>query len=139
MSHGFSAFLLEMLNGGAVTPELLWLVLLAIYLSRESQRRNLRWFDWFHLPPSMSLMLAVFISDAGVWLRSFVIWNWRRSGGAGEFNELEVAVLIFGCTMIVLGFLCKIRAMTEPDHGRKPWLIAAALTVIALAAMLVFR
>lgn len=133
-----SAFFLEMLNGGAITPEFLWLVLLGIYLSRESQRRGLHWSDWFSLPPSMNLILAVFIADAGVWLRSLIVWNWRRTG-AGEFNEAELLGLIVGGALIVLGFLCKIRAMTEPDHGPGPWLASAGLTALVLVAMLVFR
>lgn len=137
--NDFNAFFLEMLNGGAITPELLWLVLLAIYLSRESKRRGLRALDWFALPPSMDLMLAVFISDAGVWLRSVTIWAWRRFDGAGEFNAAQQTLLIIGGAMIVVGFLCKIRALTRPDHGSRPYLVAAASTAIVLIAMLVFR
>lgn len=137
MNPGFSAFFLEMLNGGAITPELIWMVMLGLYLSRESQRRNLRWFDWFHLPPSMNLILAVFICDAGVWLRSVIIWNWRR-GGAGEFNEMEVMGLIIGGTLIVGGYLCKIRAWTHPEYGNRPWLAAGIVSLIAIVALINF-
>lgn len=138
MSNGFSAFFLEMLNGGAITPELLWLVLIGIYLSREATRRDKHWFDFFHLPEAMDFMVAVFIADAGVCLRSLIIWNWRRTG-AGEFNEAEMVGLIVGGALIVLGFLCKIRSFSEPSYGRRPWLAAAGLTALVLIAMLVFR
>lgn len=134
-----AVFLLEILNGGAVTPELFWLVLLAIYLSKESRRRGLHYLDWFSLPPSMDLILAVFISDAGVWLRSVTIWAWRRFDDAGDFNQAQQVLLIIGGAMIVVGHLCKIRAMTRPDHGNGPWLIAMASTAIILVGMLAFR
>lgn len=139
ISRDGSAFFLEMLNGGAVTPELFWLVLLARYLAKESNRRGLQPFDWFSLPPSMDLMLAIFISDAGVWLRSITIWAWRRFGGAGEFNSIEQLLLILGGALIVIGYLCKVRALTRPDHGDGPWLIAMGCSALVLAAMLVFR
>lgn len=134
-----SAFFLEMLNGGALTPELFWLVLLARYLARESKRRGLHMLDWISLPPSMDLMLAIFISDTGVWIRSLTIWAWRRFGGAGEFNQVQLALLICGGALIVVGYLCKVRALTRPDEGDVPWLTAMACSAVVLVVMLVFR
>lgn len=134
-----SAFFLEMLNGGALTPETLWLVLLGTYLVRESKDRGLNPFDWFHLPPSMDLIVAVFICDAGVQIRSLTIWYWRRFGGAGEFTQVETFLLTLGGALIVMGYLCKIRAWTYPDHGNRPWLVAAASTAAALLALLLLR
>lgn len=139
MNMDFSAFFLEMLNGGAITPELLWLVLLTIYLSKESKRRGLHALDWFSLPPSMDFMLAIFVVDAGVWLRSVTVWIWRRFDGAGEFSSVQQVVLAIGGFLIVVGYLCKIRAITRPDHGAGPWLASMAATAIVLVAMLVFR
>lgn len=133
------AFFLEILNGGAVTPELLCLVLLGIYLSRESRRRGLHALDWFALPPSMNLVLAMFIFDSGVWLRSITIWVWRRFFGAGDFSAMQTALLIVGGGLIVVGSLCKIRALTAPDHGRAPWLLASIATLAAIVAIVVFR
>lgn len=134
-----SAFFLEMLNGGAITPELLWLVLLAVYLSKESKRRGLHALDWFSLPPSMDLIVAVFLSDAGVWIRSTTIWVWRRFYGAGEFSNAQQLLLVIGGAMIVVGYLCKIRAWTKPDHGEMPYLVASAATAVVLIMMLVSR
>lgn len=132
--------LLELLNGGAVTPEMLWLVLLGVYLSKEAKRRGLRAVDWFSLPPSMNLILAVFISDLGVTLRSATVWAWRRfNGGAGDFSSIETAALIVGGTLIVVGSLCKIRAITEPDHGNGPWLLSMASAVVAILVLLALR
>lgn len=137
----FSAFFLEMLNGGAVTPETLWLVLLGVYLVKEARRRREAHapVNWLGLPPSMNLILAVFICDTGVQLRSLTIWIWRRFDGAAEFSSLQTGLLIAGGLLIVIGTLCKIRALTQPDHGNGPWLRAAGLTIAVLALMLVFR
>lgn len=129
---------LELLNGSAVTPELLWLVMIGLYLSKEARRRGLHALDWFNLPPSMNFMLAIFISDLGIWLKTFTVWLWRRSG-AGPFNELEITLLAVSGVLILLGPLCKIRALTAPDHGRGPWLVALGWTIAIAAAMLVFR
>lgn len=134
-----ASLFLEILNGGAVTPELLCLVLLGIYLSKESRRRGLRWFNWFDLPPSMNLILAMFIFDAGVWSRSVIIWSWRRFTVAPNFNRIETVGLIVGGLLIVLGSLCKIRALTRPDHGDGPWLAASAGTVTMIGVLLLFR
>lgn len=133
------AFFLEILNGGAVTPELLCLILLAVYLCRESRRRGLHALDWFRLPPSMNLVLAMFIFDFGVWLRSITIWIWRRFFGGGDFTALQMGLLIVGGGLIVVGSLCKIRALTEPDYGRTPWLLASIATLAAIVAIVVFR
>lgn len=132
-----SAFFLEILNGGSIAPELIWMTMLGVYLSRESQRRGLRWFDWFRLPPSMNLILAVFICDAGVCLRSIIVWGWRRDG-AGEFNEMEVAGLIVGSALIFCGYLCKIRAWTHPDYGDWPWVVACIVSAIMVVVLIKF-
>jgi hypothetical protein len=135
MNHDF---FLEILSGGAVTPEIVVLFLLGIYLSKESRRRGLRALGWFHLPPSMNLILAVFIFDAGVCLRSETIWIWRFNG-AGRFTTIEVMLLIAGGALIVFGGLCKVRALTHPDHGNRPWLISMLVTVASIAVLIMLR
>ena len=134
-----SAFLLEILNGSAITPELLWLVLLTIYLCKETRRRGLHMLDWFSLPASMDLILAIYISDAGVLLKALVVWAWRRFTPGAEFNEMQVMLLILSSSMIVVGALCKIRAWTRHDHGITPWIIATLSTLAVAIAMLVLR
>jgi hypothetical protein len=131
-------FFLEILNGGAVTPELIWLGILSVYLSRESRRRGLRWFDWFHLPPSMNLMLAIFIFDSAIVGRSWVVWAWRRFDGGGDFAAWHVTALIITGFFILAGTLCKIRAMTYPDLGNGPWLAATTVTVVSIVGLVVF-
>lgn len=137
-AFGNTDLALELLNGSAVTPELLWLVMIGMYLSKEAKRRGLHALDWFSLPPSMNFMVAIFISDLGIWLKTFTVWIWRRAGG-GAFNELEVTLLIVSGVLILLGPLCKIRAMTAPDHGRGPWLIALAWTAVIAILLLVLK
>lgn len=131
--------LLELLNGGAITPEAIWLVLLTIYLVKESRRRGLHAFDWLHLPPSMNLILAIYITDAGVTFRSIAVWGWRYMGGAPSFNPWEAGALIVGSALIVVGFLCKIRALTAPDHGDGPWLFSLIATVAAILVLVAIR
>lgn len=131
------AFLLEILNGGAITPELIWLSMLTVYLVREARRRGLHWFDWLHLPPSMNLILAIFITDAGVTLRSVTVWLWRRRGGGGDFSFFQSGLLIVGGGMLVLGYLCKIRALTSPDHGDMPWFVSGIISLLVVFLMVV--
>lgn len=133
-----SAFFLEVLNGSAVVPEWIWLAILGNYLSMESKRRGLRFFDWLHLPPSMNLILAVFLFDAAIVTRSVVIWGWRRFDHAGDFGAVQTAALIISGIFIMLGILCKIRALTHPDYGNGPWLAASAVTVVGVAALITF-
>lgn len=133
-----SAMFLEFLNGGAITPELLWMLLIGKYLHAEARRRGLHGFNWLSLPPNMNFMLAIFICDTGVWLRSTTIWAWRFFG-AGDFGVIETSLLVAGGALIFIGYLCKIRALTYPEEGRGPWVKAAALSVVVLVAMVVFR
>jgi hypothetical protein len=143
MTHFLSSFrvpavVLELLNGGAITPELLWLGLLVHYLVKESRRRGLQALDWFNLPPSMNLILAIAICDFGTTLRSMTIWFWRRFGG-GDFTDLQVLLLFTAGAFIAFGTLCKIRALTEPDHGWWPWLLATGATLAVFFVLVALR
>lgn len=133
-----TAFFLEILNGGAVTPELIWLTILTVYLCRESRRRGLHWFDWFHLPPSMNLILAIFIFDAAIVTRSWVIWAWRRFDGGNEFAAWHMVALTITGFFILAGTLCKIRAWTHADYGNGPWLAAGAVTAFSMVCLIIF-
>lgn len=128
---------LELLNGGAITPEIICLVLLGRYLVNESKRRGLRAFDWLKLPPSMNLILAVFISDLGVFLRSATVWHWRHFTRAPDFTGPETFIMMIGAVLVVLGPLCKVRALTEPDFGRRPWVTSALLSFLFFLALIV--
>ena len=124
--------LLDVLNGASIAPDLLWLTLIGIYLCKESRRRQLHPLDWFHLPPSMNLMLAMFICDSGVCLRTITRWVWERFYRGGEFDFVIGISLGIGGALMVCGALCKIRALTKPDHGDGPWLLASITTTVAL-------
>lgn len=126
--------LLELLNGSAFTPELLCLAVLANYLAREARDRGLRWYDWGHLPLNMDLILAVFICDFGLFVRTAITVAWRFFG-MGDFNAAQVAGLVGGGIFITLGFLCKIRALTRPDYGNRPWIISAILSASTTLAI----
>jgi hypothetical protein len=129
-----SNILLEVLNGSAITPELLLLLILTRYLMRTSREYGLSPLDWFHLPPHMDLILAMFICDIGLFARSVITWAWRFFG-EGDFNSAQAAGLIAGGLLITIGLLCKIRALTYPNDGNTPWLLATAVTIVMTVAL----
>lgn len=132
-------FFLEILNGGAIAPELICLVLLGLYLAKEYRRRGGRSVNWFRLPPGMALVVAMFIFDFGVCVRSVTIWAWRRFFDAGDFGAMQTALLVAGGALIVVGSLCKIRALTAPDRGNGPWLVASAVSLAAIGLLIALR
>ncbi len=130
---------LELLNGGGMVLAAFFLWWMTIYLLKESTRRKLRALDWFgRLPPSMHLAVAIFVFDFGVVIWLAVRWTWRMFYGAADFGEAQIILLGIGSVVVIIGALCKIRAITRPDHGNWPWLMALAALAVFLAAMLLF-
>lgn len=131
---------LELLNGAGMVLEFCFLSWVAVYLWRETRRRGLTWRDWFfRMPPSMHLAVAIMVFDGGVFMRSSVIWIWRRYLGAGDFSVLQLSLLGYGGMLIVVGSLCKIRAISKPDYGDGPWLISAGAVAAFLLATVIFH
>lgn len=132
---------LELLNGAGTVVSAFFLASMVRYLWNETIRRKLGVRQWLtmSLPPSMNFGAAVVLFDVGVWVRSVDIWIWRRFFGAGDFNALQLIILVAGAFAIVLGGLCKVRAITRPDFGDGPWLAAAATTAAFLVLTAVFR
>lgn len=134
------AFSLEIINGAGHIAGLFFLWHLGFYLCREAKRRHLNLGSWFsRLPISMHFAVAILIYDVGVWLKTFVIWVWRAFYGAGTFSGTMYTALWIGSLMIVVGSLCKIRAVTKPDHGDGPWLLAAGTVAIFIVVTVVHR
>lgn len=130
---------LELLNGAGMIVDGIFIAWGAHYLFREADRRGLALWEWVvETPPHMNLVVAVLVHDAGVWLRSLVIWSWRRFYG-GDFGPWQGALLAAGALLIVVGGLCKIRAVTRPDHGDGPWLACLYVLAIFLAGSLATR
>lgn len=126
---------LEMLNGIGVILAVCFLVFLTVYLAREHKARDLRFRDWFfRLPPSMHLVVAIYVFDLGVVVRAGVIWMWRRFFSGGDMSLMQLMLLLFGAAIIALGSLCKIRAVSKPSFGNWPWLASLALVLVYLAA-----
>jgi hypothetical protein len=101
---------LEILNGVGVILACCFLVFLTVYLAREHKARNLRFRDWFfRLPPSMHLVVAIYVFDLGVVVRAGVIWIWRRFFDGGSMSLTQLTLLLFGAGIIALGSLCRIR------------------------------
>lgn len=132
---------LELLNGAGMVVEFCFIAYMVRYLRKEAIRRDLKLIDWinFRLPPSMNFAISVVVFDAGVWLRSLTIWSWRRFERAGQFNRLELTALSIGAAMIVLGALCKVRAITKPDYGNEPWILTAVATALFVCLTLLSR
>lgn len=138
--------LLELFNGSGMIVDGIFLAWCVWYLWRETGRRKdqqpeLRsvWTWWLHLPPAMNFIVAVLVHDSGVWMRSVVIWVWRRFYGAGDFGIAQGALMTLGGLAIVVGGLCKIRAVTKPFYGDGPWLTTLYLVLVFLAGSLLNR
>lgn len=133
---------LELLNGAGMIVDGIFLAWGVVYLRREATRRygsTPFWEFVLRTPPHMNFIVAVLVHDAGVWLRSLVIWSWRRFSGGGDFTVAQAGLLAAGALLIVVGGLCKIRAVTKPDYGDAPWLTCLYLLAIFLAGSLVSR
>lgn len=124
---------LQALNAAALIPAVIFLFLASRYLIRESIRRGLHPLNWFNLPYSMNLALAMVIFDIFVILRLGTTVLWYMLGQRITSIDLMFLVSILG---IIVGLLCKIRALTEPDYGKLPWLGSAILTVLATVFLL---
>jgi len=120
-------FLLELHGRGAILPEGIWLVLLTMYLVKETRRRGLGWYDWLHLPPGMNFILAIYICDLGVVIQSigFSLWQWW--------------MLVVGGALVVVGFLCKIRALTVEDLGNRIWLWSGGAALLLFLLLVTVR
>jgi len=130
------ARILAALNAAALVPTVVFLILASRYLIRESTRRGLHPLNWFNLPHSMNLALAMVIFDIFVILRLGTTVLWYMIGP--KILPIELMFLI-SITGIIIGLLCKIRALTEPEYGRLPWLGSAVLTVLAAFFLLALR
>lgn len=135
MKRGFDPALpLEILNGVGVILAVCFLIFLTVYLAREHKARNLRLWDWFfRLPPSMHLVVAIYVFDLGVVVRAGVIWIWRRFFAGGDMTLTQLSLLLFGAGIIAIGSLCKIRAISKPTFGNWPWVAALGIVLLYLA------
>lgn len=127
---------LEWLNGGGLVLAVSFLFLISLYLFKESRRRKLTPLDWLHgkIPPNMHFAVAIAVCDAGIGMRSGLIWGWRKFFAGGPFGKFGITMLAISAALIAIGFVCKIRSISRPDWGDGPWLAAVA----ALAVFLIF-
>lgn len=130
---------LELLNGASFVVDGFFIVWGVWYLYREGLRRKVPfWRRFLKLSAPMNFVVAVVVHDAGVVMRSAVIWLWRRAG-AGDLGPWQLFFLTLGAAMIVVGGLCKVRAVTKPAYGDAPWLACLYCLVIFLAGSLITR
>lgn len=125
--------ILEILNGAALMPVTICLVLLTTYLCREAVRRGLHALDWWHLPPSMSLALAMFVFVAFVGLRYLATVIFYSIGQ--QVQPLAI-LFVFSIIGMIIGLLCTIKAITEPEYGKMPWMVSVGATICIVAVMI---
>lgn len=132
---------LEIISGAGALLEFLFLLGLVQYLRKECIRRKLTKTDMLLLrfPPSMNLAVALVTFDTGVTIQRAIIWAWRALYDAGELSRLQLAGIAFGGLLIVIGGLCKIRSVTQPDLGAGPWVVSMILVVLFVVLSLVIR
>jgi small-conductance mechanosensitive channel len=87
----------------------------------------------------MNLVFAIFVFDIGSCTRSIASWSWRHFYGTDTANTQINLMWAFGGILVIVGALCKIRALTYPDHGNRPWLASAGLTAIVLLGLILWH
>lgn len=134
------AFELEVLNGNGLITETVFLVCIVLYLRQELRERKLGLMDWWHLrlPHHINFAVAVMVCDTGVWIRAGAVWFWRRFMGSGLMPMWLFMLLALGIVFIIVGGLCKIRALSYPVAIGKialvrPWAMTLALMVVFAA------
>jgi hypothetical protein len=133
-------FLLELLNGSAAVLNAVFVYWLVRYLIIETSRRKIPLRDWMaKIPPAMHFATAIVVFDIGVFVRASTMWAWRHFYGGGQFNLPLLAFLAIGSFLIAVGAICKIRAITHPDHGDGPWLFAVGAAFVFVVASVLFR
>lgn len=131
---------LEIINGNGMLLDGFFLALIGMYLAEETRRRKLRARDWlFRLPVSMHFAVAVAVFDVHVFGKDLLVWQWRRYGHAGAFSHVQIVALVLLGLLGVVGALCKIRAISRPDYGDGPWLLALLVAAAFTAASLLIR
>lgn len=133
---------LELLNGAGFVVDGFFVAWGVWYLWREGRRGRVRapfWRRFLNLPAPMNFVVAVVVHDTGVLVRSGTIWAWRRVYGGGDLGSWQLLLLAAGAALIVVGGLCKIRAVTKPTYGDGPWLACLYCLAIFLAGSLVSR
>jgi len=129
---------LEVTGGSSIIPLLIVMVILAIYLFNEADRRQAN-FNWLHPPPQMDFAIAVFIVILGILINAISIWIWRRIYNASDFDIIQLMALGLSRTLTVFGAICMVRALTKPDLGDKPWYLTWLATIIATLTLSVWR
>lgn len=123
-----SDLFLEKTNGAGSLLEAIFICWAIVFLVRDARRRHLAAEQWFSLPPHLAFMMAVVIHDGGSLIRSMVVWFWRRYYNEGDpFNPHLTFFLEIGGVLLLVGSLCKIRAVTRPDYGHVPWVLCMCL------------
>lgn len=135
------SLMLELINGGAMVLSMFFLVFLGMYLWREVRARKLTLNDWVHgrFPVSINLAIAILVFDFGALIRAHVIWVWRSFYGAEDFGSIQAISLTIGAAFMVVGALCKIRAVTRLTFGDWPWLASAVTALVFLSTTIYFH
>ncbi len=120
--------LLEIASGNDMLLSFFFLIAIAIFIERARREAGLRWQGWFFgLPENLHFAMGVLAFNFGFFLTESFRWTWRHFGGA-DLSLGQVIWLICAQFFLDIGMLCKIRSITFPIYGMRPW--AVALTIV---------
>ena len=132
--------ILELLNGAAAILQLFFLAALLRYLWIESRARGLHFRDWilFRVPAHMAFAWAVLITDVGGFGRAAAVWAWRRFyDSSAPFTPTLMVLFLLSVVVFIVGTVFKIRALTDPVYGFRPWVLSlGAVTLFVVASLL---
>lgn len=132
-------FFLEISSGSGIVPELICVLILLAYLFKEAHRRRFKFKNWLNPPPQMDFAIAICIFNLGVLCNSLTVWTWRKIFKAANFSLTQLICLGAGRTLIIVGSICMVRALTKPDLGDRPWYLTWLATVIAAVTLAIWR
>lgn len=128
------ADLLEVANGVWALLAL-WLSIFMVYhLMIVRMQRRIKWSRFITgLPLSMQVAIGTLVISVAVFMTRIVIW-WARYRHGGDLDLLmpETRVYLSGTALGIVGFLCILRAVSQPIFGHWPWVGALVSAVLYL-------
>lgn len=130
----------EILDGASVVLSLFYIVFTIMFVVRETRFLGIRYRDIFpKVPDSMNHAICVLLFNFGFCLHELLRWTWRRFYNTADLGVWQVGLFALSGALIVAGMLCKIRSVTDPFYGMRPWIMALVATSIFVVVSLVFR
>jgi hypothetical protein len=126
------AYHLETLNGVFVILVASAVAWLAYYILEQKNLEGLTWRQVLgsHGPLGVRLATPMLVLKTGLLIRALV-WSWHELGpGHTDLLVSHFVVIIIGSFLVIIGFLCLIRVLTQHRFGHWPWLLAGVLVLL---------